>query len=114
MFISPAFAQTTAAAGSSGSLSSILQFAPLVLIFLVFYFLLIRPQQTQQKKLKERLSSIKRGDRVVTAGGIIGLVKKAADGANEVEVEIAPNVTVAVVRSTITTVLTTEAANDKK
>jgi preprotein translocase subunit YajC len=114
MFISPAFAQTTAAAGSSGSLSSILQFAPLVLIFIVFYFLLIRPQQTQQKKLKERLSSIKRGDRVVTAGGIIGLVKKAADGANEVEVEIAPNVTVAVVRSTITTVLTTEAANDKK
>jgi preprotein translocase subunit YajC len=114
MFISPAFAQTTAAAGSSGSLSSILQFAPLVLIFIVFYFLLIRPQQTQQKKLKERLSSIKRGDRVVTAGGIIGLVKKAADGANEVEVEIAPNVTVAVVRSTITTVLTAEVANDKK
>jgi preprotein translocase subunit YajC len=114
MFIPPAFAQTTAAAGSSGSLSSLLQFAPLVLIFVVFYFLLIRPQQAQQKKLKARLSSIKRGDRVVTAGGIVGLVKKAADGSNEVEVEIAPNVTVSVVRSTITTVLTTDAANDKK
>ena len=90
------------------------QFAPLVLIFVVFYFLLIRPQQAQQKKLKARLSAIKRGDRVVTAGGIVGLVKKAADGANEVDVEIAPNVTVSVVRSTITTVLSSEAANDKK
>ena len=114
MFIPPAFAQTTAAAGSSGSLSSLLQFAPLVLIFVVFYFLLIRPQQAQQKQLKARLSSIKRGDRVVTAGGIVGLVKKAAEGSNEVDVEIAPNVTVSVVRSTITTVLTADAASEKK
>jgi preprotein translocase subunit YajC len=113
MFISPAFAQTTAA-NSAGSLSSLVQFAPLVLIFVVFYFLLIRPQQKQQKQQKARLSAIKRGDRVVTAGGIIGLVKKAADGANEIDVEIAPNVTVSVVRTTITTVLTHEAANDKK
>jgi preprotein translocase subunit YajC len=113
MFISPAFAQTTAAS-SAGSLSSLVQFAPLVLIFVVFYFLLIRPQQKQQKQQKARLSAIKRGDRVVTAGGIIGLVKKAADGANEIDVEIAPNVTVSVVRTTITTVLTHEAANDKK
>ena len=114
MFISPAFAQTTAAAGPAGSLSSIVQFAPLVLIFVVFYFLLIRPQQTQQKKLKARLSAVKRGDKVVTAGGIVGLVKKATDGSTEVDVEIAPNITVSVVRSTITTVLTPEPANDKK
>ncbi len=114
MFISPAFAQTTAAAGPASSLSSLVQFAPLVLIFVVFYFLLIRPQQTQQKQLKARLSGIKRGDKVVTAGGIVGLVKKTADGANEIDVEIAPNVTVSVVRSTITTVLAPEAANDKK
>jgi preprotein translocase subunit YajC len=114
MFISPAFAQTTAAAGPASSLSSLVQFAPLVLIFVVFYFLLIRPQQTQQKQLKARLSSIKRGDKVVTSGGIVGLVKKAAEGSNEVDVEIAPNVTVSVVRSTITTVLAPEAANDKK
>jgi preprotein translocase subunit YajC len=114
MFISPAFAQTTAAAGPGGSLSSLVQFAPLVLIFVVFYFLLIRPQQAQQKKLKARLSAIKRGDKVVTAGGIVGLVKKAAENASEVEVEIAPNVTVSIVRSTITTVLAPEAANDKK
>ena len=81
---------------------------------MVFYFLLIRPQQAQQKKLKARLSAIKRGDKVVTAGGIIGLVKKTADGATEIEVEIAPNVRSSVVRSTITTVLAPEAANDKK
>ena len=114
MFISPALAQTTAAAGPLGSLSSLVQFAPLVLIFVVFYFLLIRPQQAQQKKQKARLTAIKRGDKIVTAGGVVGLVKKAAEGANEIEVEIAPNVTVNVVRSTITTVLTPEAANDKK
>jgi preprotein translocase subunit YajC len=112
MFISPAYAQT--ATSSAGGLSSIIQFAPLVLIFVVFYFLLIRPSQTQAKKLKARLSAIKRGDRVVTAGGIIGVVKKLADGATEIDVEIAPNVTVSVVRSTITTVLTpAEPANDK-
>jgi preprotein translocase subunit YajC len=112
MFISPALAQTTAAASSP--FSSIVQFAPLVLIFVVFYFLLIRPQQAQQKKQKARLSAIKRGDKVVTAGGIVGLVKKAAEGANEIEVEIAPNISVSVVRSTISTVLSPEVANDKK
>lgn len=111
MFITPAYAQTVS--GSAGSLSSLVQFAPLVLIFIVFYFLLIRPSQTQQKQLKARLSQVKRGDKVVTAGGIVGLVKKAAEGSAEVDVEIAPNVTVSVVRSTITQVLTPEPANDK-
>jgi preprotein translocase subunit YajC len=75
--------------------------------------LLIMPSQKQQKQLKARLSTIKRGDKVVTAGGIVGVVKKAADGADQVDVEIAPNVIVAVVRSTITSVLTPEPANDK-
>jgi preprotein translocase subunit YajC len=112
MFISPAYAQT-AAGSAAGGLSSIIQFAPLVLIFVVFYFLLIRPQQTQAKQLKARLSAIKRGDKVVTAGGIVGIVKKTTDGATEIDVEIAPNVTVSVVRSTITTVLAPAAANDK-
>jgi preprotein translocase subunit YajC len=106
MFMSPAYAQTAAAAASSSPLASIMQFAPLALIFVVFYFLLLRPQQKQQKVLKAQLGALKRGDKVVTAGGIVGLVKKTAEGSNEVEVEIAPNVTVAVVRSTITTVLT--------
>jgi preprotein translocase subunit YajC len=111
MFIATAYAQT--ASGLPASFSSLVQFAPLVLIVIVFYFLLIRPQQTQQKTLKAKLAALKRGDRIVTAGGIVGTIKKAAEGASELDVEIAPNVTVSVVRSTITTVLTPVAANDK-
>ncbi len=110
MFITPAYAQTAAASGGAASL---LQFAPLVLIAIVFYFLLIRPQQTQQKTLKATLAALKRGDKVVTAGGIIGTVRKVPDGGGELDVEIAPNVTVSVVRSTITRVLAPLAANDK-
>jgi len=112
MFITPAYAQT-ATGGAAGTISSLVQFAPFILIFVVFWFLVIRPAQVQQKQLKTRLSSIKRGDKVVTAGGIVGTVKKATDAASEVDVEIAPNVTVSVVRSTITSVLTPEPANDK-
>lgn len=111
MFITPAFAQT--ASGAASSYGTIIQYAPLVLMFGVFYVLLIMPSQKQQKQLKARLATIKRGDKVVTAGGIVGLVKKAVEGADQVEVEIAQNVTVSVVRSTITSVLAPVAANDK-
>jgi preprotein translocase subunit YajC len=112
MFIANAYAQT--ASGIPASISSLVQFAPLVLIVIVFYFLLIRPQQQQQKTLKAKLGALKRGDKIVTAGGVVGTVKKATDGANEIDVEIAPNVTVSVVRSTVTTILTPAApANDK-
>lgn len=114
MFISAAYAQTATAAASS-PLSGIIQFLPLFLIGGVFYFLLIRPQQTQQKTLKTRLTALKRNDKIVTAGGIIGTVKKAAEGADNIDVEIAPNIVVSIVRSTITSVLsdTPVAANDK-
>jgi preprotein translocase subunit YajC len=81
-----------------------MQFLPLFLIGAVFYFLLIRPQQTQQKTLKTRLATLKRGDKVVTGGGIIGTVKKTTDGSDNIDVEIAPNVTVTVMRSTITSI----------
>jgi preprotein translocase subunit YajC len=98
--------------GSAGT------FLPLVLIFGVFYFLLIRPQQQQQKALKAALGGIKRGDRVITGGGIVGVVQKVppadAKGANEIEVEIAPNVRVVVLRETITGVINPTAANDSK
>ena len=88
--------------------------APLIFIMAIMYFLLIRPQQQQQKTLKAKLNDLKRGDRIVTAGGIVGTVKKTAEGASEIDVEIAPNVTVSVVRSTVTTVLSPPAAaNDK-
>lgn len=101
MFVSPAYAQT---AGIGGSLGALEQFLPLVLIFVVFYFLLIRPQQKRMKQHKEMLVQLRRGDRVVTAGGIIGTVNKLVTD-TEVSVEIAEGVRVRVVRSTITEVL---------
>jgi preprotein translocase subunit YajC len=116
--ISPAYAQDV-----SGLLGSATQFAPLVLIFAVFYFLLIRPQQQKQKEMRGMLSALKRGDKVVTGGGILGVVQKVPmvqdkDGkqiaASEIEVEIAPNLRVTVLRETITSVVKPVAANDTK
>ena len=101
MFVSPAYAQT---AGFAGSLGALEQFLPLVLIFVVFYFLLIRPQQKKMKQHKEMLGQLRRGDRVVTSGGIIGTVNKLVSD-TEVSVEIAEGVRVRVVRSTIGEVL---------
>jgi preprotein translocase subunit YajC len=109
MLISPAYAQDI-----SGLLGSASQFLPLVLIFGVFYFLLIRPQQTRAKEMKVMLAALKRGDRVVTGGGLLAVVQKVRDGTNEIEVEIAPNVRVTVLRETITTVVKPVAANDTK
>jgi preprotein translocase subunit YajC len=110
MLIANAYAQTATGGGPAG-LSGLIQFAPLVLIFIVFYFLLIRPQQTQAKELKAKQNSLSRNDRVVTAGGIIGTVKKVTEGDANVDVEIAPNVTVSVVRSTITQILSSAKAD---
>jgi preprotein translocase subunit YajC len=116
--ISPAYAQDM-----SGIMGSATQFAPLVLIFAVFYFLLIRPQQQKQKEMRSMLAALKRGDKVVTGGGILGVVQKVPmvqdkDGkqitSNEIEVEIAPNLRVTVLRETITSVVKPVAANDTK
>ena len=109
--ISPAFAQSF---GGGSSMASLAQFAPLILIFGVFYFILIRPQQQKQKALKASLAGVKRGDRVVTAGGILGTVQKTREGSNEIEVEIAPNVRVTVLRETISAVVKPVVANDVK
>jgi preprotein translocase subunit YajC len=81
-----------------------LQFLPLVLIFVVFYFLLIRPQQRKAKDHRVALDALRRGDRVVTGGGILGTVVRV-DSPDEVSVDIAENVRVRVVRSTITSVV---------
>ena len=101
MFVSTAYAQTAAPAGSSDML---VQFLPLILIFVVFYFLLIRPQQKKMKEHKAMLGNIRRGDRVVTGGGIIGVVTKVGPE-DELTVEIAENVRVRCVRSTVNLVL---------
>ncbi len=83
----------------------ILQLFPLIAIFAIMYFLLIRPQQKKQREHQAMLSALRRGDQIVTGGGIIGKVTKVKEGENEVEVEIAPGMTIRVVRGTITTVL---------
>jgi preprotein translocase subunit YajC len=121
MLISTAHAQDLS--GMLNSLGGATQFLPLVLIFVVFYFLLIRPQQQKQKEMRAMLGSLKRGDKVVTGGGILGVVQRVPtitnkDGkqveSNEIEVEIAPNMKVTVLRETITSVLRPQAANDAK
>jgi preprotein translocase subunit YajC len=97
MFISEAYAQAPGAADPTTGL--IMQIAPLILIFVVFYFLLIRPQQQARKKHMEMVANLKKNDIVVTSGGMIGKVKSVAD--DEVRVELAPNVDVRVLRHTI-------------
>ncbi|MDA8229994.1 MAG: preprotein translocase subunit YajC [Magnetospirillum sp.] len=104
MLVSTAFAQAAGvpAAGPAGGIEA---FLPIILIFVVFYFLLIRPQSKRMKQHKEMLSGLRRGDRVVTGGGIIGTVTKVVSD-TEVAVEIAEGVRVRVVRSTIQDILT--------
>lgn len=94
MLISPAYAQ--AAGGAGGGLEA---FLPLILIFIVFYFLMIRPQQKRAKEHKAMLEAVRRGDNIVTSGGIIGKVTKVED--TEISVEIAKEVVVKVRREMI-------------
>ena len=110
MFVTPAYAQAAGEAGIQGSF--ITSMLPLVLIFVIFYFLLIRPQQKRAKEHKQMVANLRRGDQVVTSGGLLAKVTKVGDG-DEVEVEIAQGVKVKLIRSTITAVLSkTEPAND--
>lgn len=110
MWISPAYAQ-----GVGGAEQMFSFFLPLVLIFAIFYFLMIRPQQKKMKEHQAKLAAVRRGDRIVTGGGILARVNKVVDD-NEVEIDIADGVRVRVVRSTITDVFTkgepATAAND--
>jgi len=102
MFISPAFAQ--AGGDVAGAGAGILQFLPLILIFVVFYFLLIRPQQKKMKQHRDMLAAIRRGDRIVTGGGIVGTVNKVIDD-NEILVEIAEGVRVRVHKPLVSAVV---------
>jgi preprotein translocase subunit YajC len=109
MFVSPAYAQTGGGAGGF----DIVALLPLVLIFVVFYFLIIRPQQKKMKDHKALVEGLRRGDRVVTTGGIIGTVAKVT-GDREISLEIAEGVRVRAVRGMIAEVMArTEPANDK-
>ena len=99
MFASPAFAQATGVGGTSG----LIGFAPIILIFAIMYFLMIRPQQKKAKEHKAMIEALRRGDRIVTAGGIFGKVVKVED--HEVDVEVASGVKIKVVRATISQVV---------
>ena len=96
MFVTPAFAQ--AAGSSTPSLVSQLPF--FVAIFAIFYFLLIRPQQKKAKEHKAMIDAVRKGDQIVTAGGLVGKITKVRDD-GEVDVEIASGVNVRVVQQTI-------------
>lgn len=98
MFFTPAYAQAAPAAPSP-----LLQFVPLLLMGVVFYFLLIRPQQQARKRHAAMVAAVKRGDEVVTAGGLLGKVVRAPDGP-ECTVQIADGVVVTVVKATLTDV----------
>jgi preprotein translocase subunit YajC len=101
MFATPAFAQA-AEAPPAGAVFA--QFLPIILIFIIFYFLLIRPQQKKMKEHRAMVEALRRGDQVVTSGGIVGKVSKVQED-GMVEVEIAEGVRVKVIKHTITTVL---------
>lgn len=98
MFATPAYAQAV------GGASGITSFIPLILIFAIMYFLMIRPQQKKMKQHRAMVDALRKGDQIITAGGIMGKVTKVGtDG--EIEVQIATSVKVKVLQSTIQTVL---------
>jgi len=97
LFITPAYAQ---ASGGLGTTDMLVQFAPLIFVFAIMYVLLFRPQQKRAAEHKLMIKNVRRGDTIVTNGGIVGRVTKVIDD-NELEAEIADNVRVRVVRSMI-------------
>jgi preprotein translocase, YajC subunit len=115
MFVTPAFAQAAAGAPAGGGFADILvQLMPIVLLVLIFWLLIFRPQQKRLKAQQAMLSAIRRGDTVVTTGGIVGKVTKAVDG-EDLEVEISQGVKVKLVRGMVADVRTkAEPVNDNK
>ena len=108
MLISTAYAQ-----GTGGGAEALIQFAPLILIFVVFYFLLIRPQQRKQKEHKNMLQNLRRGDKIVTMGGVVGTITKVINE-KELTVEIAEGTRVRLMRDFVGSVMSkTEPADSK-
>ena len=85
--------------------SGFAQFVPLILIFVIFYFFLIRPQQKKVKEHKSMVAALKRGDEVVTSGGIVGIIERVHED-DKIDLSISENVTVKVIKSTIQNLLT--------
>lgn len=100
MFVSPAYAQ---AAGAPGGAAAFAQFIPLLLVFVIMYFLILRPQQKKMSQHRAMVAALKKGDQVITQGGLIGKVVAVRD--DELDVELAQGVRVRVVRSSIAQVV---------
>ncbi|WP_426164754.1 preprotein translocase subunit YajC [Sandarakinorhabdus sp. DWP1-3-1] len=116
MFETPAFAQAAAGAPAGGAVG-LIAFVPYIAIFAIFYFLMIRPQQKRAKAQRDLIGAATKGDTVVTAGGVIGKIVRVMDAEGEVEIEIAPNVKVRVVKAMLADVRNKPlpaAANDVK
>ena len=101
MFSSPAFAQTAGASSQSGA-AMFVQFFPLLMIFVIFYVLMIRPQQRRMKEHRATIDAVKKGDTVVTGGGLIGKITRVDEG--EVEIELGANIRVKALKSTLSEV----------
>jgi len=101
MFITPAFAQ---AAGAPGAESALIQLIPFALVFLIIYFFLIRPQSQRQKQHAAMIAAVRKGDVVVTTGGIVAKITKAVEGQDEIEAQIADGVKVKLLRGAISDV----------
>ncbi|MBK9572258.1 MAG: preprotein translocase subunit YajC [Rhodoferax sp.] len=103
MFISSAFAQTAAAAAGGDTQSTLMSILPLVLMFVVLYFVMIRPQMKKQKEHRSMIDALAKGDEVVTAGGLLGKISKLGEG--NLGIEIANGVEVQVQRTAVVQVL---------
>jgi preprotein translocase subunit YajC len=112
MFATPALAQ--AAGGAGAATAGLIAFVPYLAIFVIFYFLMIRPQQQRAKQHRAMIDAVKKGDEIVTGGGLVGKVTRVMDG--EVEIELAPQMKVRALKSTLADVRNRTApiaANDK-
>lgn len=101
MFVSPAFAADTAAAATPDGGSFLISMLPILLIFIVFYFLVIRPQNKRIMEHRTMVNNLNKGDKVVTGGGLVATVKKVAENDDEITLELADGVQVKALRSTI-------------
>lgn len=97
MFVTPAFAQ--APVTPADPFSSLM--IPMLLMLVIFYFLLVRPQSKRAKEHRDRMNAVRRGDTVITSGGMVGRVTKVTDTSDEIEIELADNLKIRVIKSTL-------------
>jgi preprotein translocase subunit YajC len=103
VFISNAYAQTAAGAADPGIMGSLTTFAPIIIMFVVMYFIMIRPQQKRQKEMKTMMDALGKGDEVITVGGVLGRVSKVTDA--YVTIEVAAGTEIVVQKNAVTTLL---------